>query len=103
MGRFVGVAHLPAASIVVIFRDGSITSRPYKCSTYKRLEPPSFSSSHSLLPKKKRLRRLWTPPKNCSTKGGDLGLKSFGGEVVEGKEMLFQTFFLKFNGWLVSN
>jgi hypothetical protein len=31
--------------------------------------------------------------KNCSTKGRGFGLKSFGGEVVKGKKMLFQTFF----------
>jgi hypothetical protein len=37
--------------------------------------------------------RPWAPPKNCSTKGGGFDLKSFGGEVVEGKKMLFQTFF----------
>ena len=45
---------------------------------------------------------LWAPPKNCSTKGEGFGLKSFGGEVVEGKKILFHTF-LSFNGWLVSN
>jgi len=37
--------------------------------------------------------RPWAPPKNCSTKGEGFGLKSFGGEVVEGKKMLFHTFF----------
>ena len=30
---------------------------------------------------------------NCSIKGEGFDLKSFGGEVVEGKKMLFQIFF----------
>jgi len=39
------------------------------------------------------VERPWAPPKNCSTKGEGFGLKSFDGEVVEGKKMLFHTFF----------
>ena len=41
----------------------------------------------------KKVGRPWAPLKNCSTKGGGFGLKSFGGKVVEGKKMLFHTFF----------
>ena len=103
MGWFVGTAHSLAAPGVAICRGGSITSRPYKCCTYKRLQPSSFSSGHSLLPEKKMLGRPWAPSKNCSTKEEGFSLKSFGGEVVEGKKMLFHTFFCSFNGWLASN
>jgi len=42
-------------------------------------------------------------PKNALSSGGGFYLIFFGGEVVEGKKMLFQTFFGSFNGWLVSN
>ena len=37
IGRFVGAAHSPVAPGVAICRGGSITSRPYKCPTYKYL------------------------------------------------------------------
>ena len=71
----------------------------------------SIRSSHHLLPprvthsnpRKKRLGGLGLLPKNCSTKRGGFDLNSFGGEVVEGKKMLFQLFNCSFNGWLVSN
>ena len=51
--------------------------------------------------REKKVWRLWAPPKNCSTKGGDFDLKYFGEEVVQGKKMLFQVFIWSFNGWLV--
>jgi len=53
MDQFIGAAHSPAASGVVICRGGSIMSRPYKYCTYKRLQPPSSSSSlgRSLAPR----------------------------------------------------
>jgi hypothetical protein len=95
LGRFVGTTHSPATPTVAICRGGSITSRPYKCSTYKRLQSPSFSSGHSLFPKKKSLGGLGHLPKITLLRGEGFGLKSFGREVVEGKKMLFQTF-LKF-------
>ena len=76
----------------LICRGGSITSRPYKCCTYKRLQPPSSSSGHSLLPEKKGLGGLGHLPKNSLLREEGFGLKSFGGEAVEGKKMLFHTF-----------
>ena len=39
MSQFVGVAHSSAAPGVAICRGGSITSRLYKCPTYKNLQP----------------------------------------------------------------
>jgi hypothetical protein len=36
---------------------------------------------------------LGLPPKNCSFEGGGFDFNSFGGEIVEGKKMLFQTVF----------
>ena len=54
---------------------------------------PFFLIGSLTLTQEKRLGRPWAPPKNCSTKGGGFGLKSFGGEVVEDKKMLFHTFF----------
>ena len=95
MGRFVGAAHSPAVPDVAICRDSSITSRPYKC-MYKRLQPPSSSSGHSLLSEKKGLEGFGHLPKIALLIGEDFGLKSFGREVVEGKKKLFHTFFLKF-------
>ena len=92
MGRFVGTAHSPAAPGVAICRGGSITSHPYKCPLYKWLQPPSSSSGHSLLPEKKGLGGLGHLPKIALLRGKGFGLKSFGGEVVEGKKMLFHTF-----------
>jgi hypothetical protein len=41
-----------------------------------------------------------TPSHNCSTKRRGFDLNSFGGELVEGKKMLFQTLKFKFQ-WLV--
>jgi hypothetical protein len=73
---FVGAAKSPAA--------------PYKCPTYTVQQPSSFTLGHTLLPKKK-VGRLWAP-QNCSTKGEGFDLKYFGGEVVEGKKMLFQAY-----------
>ena len=42
----------------------------------------------------------WTPPKNCSTKGEGFGLKFFGGEVVEGKKILFHVDSSFYRHWL---
>ena len=42
---------------------------------------------------KKRWGGLGDLPKITLLRGEGFGLKSFGGEVVEGKKMLFQTFF----------
>ena len=93
MSRFIGPTQSPAAPGVAICRGGSITSRPYKCFTYKRLQPPFSSSDHSLIPEKKGLGGLRHLQKIALLRGEDFGLKSFGGEVVEGKKMLFHTFF----------
>ena len=92
MGRYVGAAHSPAAPGFAIYRGGSIISCPYKY-TYKRPQPSSSSSGHSLLPEKKGLGGLEHLPKIALLRGEGFGLKSFGGEVVEGKKMLFHTFF----------
>jgi hypothetical protein len=54
------------------------------------------------LTRKKGLGGLGHLPKIALLRGC-FGLKSFGGEVVKGKKILFQTFFKSFNGWLVSN
>ena len=51
---------------------------------------------------KERWGGLGHLPKIALLRGECFGLKSFGGEVVEGKKMLCHTF-LSFNGWLVSN
>ena len=51
---------------------------------------------------KERWGDLGHLPKIVLLRGEGFGLKSFGGEVVEGKKMLF-ILFLSFNGWLVSN
>jgi hypothetical protein len=42
--------------------------------------------------RKKRFGRPWAPPKIALLSGGGFDLKSFGGELVEGKKMLFQPF-----------
>jgi len=42
---------------------------------------------------KERWRGLGHLPKIALLRGEGFGLKSFGGEVVEGKKMLFHTFF----------
>ena len=91
MGRFIGAAHSAAAPGVTIYRGVSITSLPYKCPTYKNLQPllpPRVTPTYE-----KKVERPWAPLKNYSTKGEGFGLKSFGGEVVKGKKMLFHTFF----------
>ena len=57
-----------------------------------------INSSHHLLPPRdtlfytqKKVGRPWAP-KNCSTKGEGFDLKSFGGEALQGKEILLQLF-----------
>ena len=42
---------------------------------------------------KERWRGLGHLPKIALLRGEDFGLKSFGGEVADGKKMLFQFFF----------
>jgi hypothetical protein len=61
---------------------------------YKMLQPPSSFSGHSLLLEQKGLRGLGHLPKIALLRGRGFALKSFGGEVVDGKEMVFQIFFL---------
>ena len=51
------------------------------------------SSGHSLEPVKKRRGGLKHLSKIALLRGEGFGLKSFGGEVVERKTMLFHTFF----------
>ena len=87
----------------MICRGGSITSRPYKCPPYKTDVTPSSSSGHSLKLMKERWGGLGHLPKIALLRGECFGLKFFDGEVVEGKKMLFHTFFKSFNGWLVSS
>jgi hypothetical protein len=58
----------------------------------------SSSSSHSLHLAKKRMGGLGLLLKNCSTKEEGFDLNFFGGELVEGKKMLFQTPNLSSNG-----
>ena len=48
---------------------------------------------HSLQPVKKMWGGLGHLPKIALLREEGFGLKSFGGEVVEGKKMLFHTFF----------
>ena len=79
--------------IAPIYRGGSITSRPYKCPPYKTDATPSSSSGHSLQPVKKKVGGLGHLPKIALLRGEGFGLKSFGGEVVECKKMLFHNFF----------
>ena len=59
----------------------------------KQTAAPSFSSGHSLQPVKERWGGLGHLPKIALLRGEGFSLKSFGGEVVEGKKMLFHTFF----------
>ena len=59
----------------------------------KQTVASSFSSGHSLQPVKERWRDLGYLPKIALLRGGGFGLKSFGVEVVDGKKMLFHTFF----------
>ena len=88
-------------------------SRPYKCPTYKyprfvgtaqspatptnvpRIKNCSpFFVLGSLTPThEKRYGGLGQFPKIALLREKGFGLKSFGGEVVEGKKILFQTFF----------
>ena len=101
MGRFVGAAHSPATLGVAICRAAQSPATPINKPRIKTCSP--FFLLGSLTPThEKKVGRPWAPPKTCSTKGEGFGLKSFGGEVVEGKKMLFHTF-LSLNGWLVSN
>ena len=76
---FVGAAQSPAA--------------PTNAPPYKTAAAPSSSSGHSLQPVKERWGGLGHLPKIALLRGEGFGLKSFGGEVVEGKKMLFHTFF----------
>jgi hypothetical protein len=51
---------------------------------------PTFFLLEPLTPScKKRLGGLGLLPKNCSTKGEGFDPNFFGGELVEGKKMLF--------------
>ena len=77
--RFVGVAQSPAAP----------TNDPH----INQAATPFSSSSHSLQPVKERWGGLGHLPKIALLRGKGFGLKSFGGEVVDGKKMLFHTFF----------
>ena len=77
--RFVGAAQSPAAP----------TNNPH----IKQTTAHSFSSGHSLQPVKERWGGLGHLPKIALLRGEGFGLKSFGGEVVEGKKILFHTFF----------
>ena len=86
--RFVGAAQSPAAP----------TNDPH----IKQTATSSSYSGHSLQPVKERWGGLEHLSKIALLRGEGFGLKSFGGEVVEGKKMLFHIF-LSFNGWLVSN
>jgi hypothetical protein len=65
--------------------------------------PPFFLLGPAIAARERKEGGPWAPLKNCSYKGGGFDLISFGGEVVEGKKMLFQIFLGSFNGWLVSN
>ena len=76
---FVGAAQSPAAPI----NDPHI----------KKTAAPSFSLGHSLQPVKQRWEGLGHLPKIALLREECFGLKSFGGEVVEGKKMIFHTFF----------
>jgi hypothetical protein len=58
----------------------------------------SSSSSHSLHLAKKGWEAVDFSQKNCSTKREGFDLNSFGGELVEGKKILFQTLNLSFHG-----
>ena len=77
--RFVGAALSPAAP----------TNDPH----INQTAAPSYSSGHSLQPVKERWRGLGHLPEIALLREEGFGLKSFGVEVVEGKKMLFHTFF----------
>ena len=76
--RFVGAAQSPAAP----------TNDPH----INQTASPSFSLGHPLQPVKERWRDLGHLPKIALLRGEGFDLKSFGGEVVEGKKMLFHIF-----------
>ena len=78
MLRFVGAAQSPAA--------------PTNAARIKGCSPPLSPRVTHSYPRKKAWEAL-ASPKNYSTKGEGFCLNSFGGEVVEGKKMLFQIFF----------
>ena len=86
--RFVGATQSPATP----------TNDPH----IKQTAAP-FSSGHSLQPVKEWWGGFGHLSKIVVLRGEGFGLKSFDGSVVEGKKMLFHTFFKSFNGWLVSN
>ena len=77
--RFVGAAQSPAAP----------TNDPH----INQAAAPSYFSGHLLQSMKERWGGLGHLPKIALLRGEDFGLKSFGGEVVEGKKILFHTFF----------
>jgi hypothetical protein len=60
--------------------------------------PPSSSLADSLQLAKKGLRDLGFLSKIALLRVGGFDLKSFGGELVEGKKMVFQAFNGSFNG-----
>ena len=66
---------------------------PLQMAPYKIEAAPSFFSGHSLQPVKERWGGFGHLPKIALLRGEGFGLKSFGGEVVEGKKMPFHTFF----------
>ena len=76
---FVGAAQSPAAP----------TNDPH----INQTTAPSSSLGHSLQLVKERWGGLGHLPKIALLRGEGFGLKSFDGEVVEGKKMLFHTFF----------
>ena len=78
-GAFLGAAQSPAAPA----NDPHIKAN---CSIF-------FLLGSLTLTRERKVKRLWASLKNCSTKGEGFGLKSFGGEVVDGKKMLFHIFF----------
>jgi hypothetical protein len=63
--------------------------------------PIFFLPEPFTLPLKKKLGGLGLLQKSALLRGG-FDLNFFGGELVEGKKMLFQPFKSSFNGWLVS-
>ena len=77
---FVGATQSPAAP----------TNNPH----IKNLQHlPSPRITRSLQPVKERWRGLGHLPKIALLRREDFGLKSFGGEVIEGKKMLFHIIF----------
>ena len=77
--RFIGAAQSPAVP----------TNDPH----IKKTAAHSSSSGHSLQLVKERWKGLGHLPKIALLRGKCFGLKFFGGEVVEGKKMLFHNFF----------